>query len=495
MHIVTFNVCGIKNLLNFKPWNEHRSLGKTFSDLGVDIICLQETKLQTCDYTKDLGLVPGYQSFYTFSNSRKGYSGVAVYVKDTIAVLKAEEGLSGWVPDLSRDRVPYRNSNNGVGDYPELTEAEGLEIDSEGRSLVLDFGSFVLIGLYCPANSQGDKEEFRDNFFRVLDARVRALLKANRRVIVIGDINVAREIYDSAYGLQDAKKEQKHVPDIEDDWKVSTLPREIVNNWLTELHFVDTTRACHPDRRKLYTCWDIRVDGRGANFGTRIDLILTSPGINCLGSDVMLDIYGSDHCPVYADLDVAPETVPAGYRPPLLSRRRNAVFATLQSFWSPKPKEPSACPKPATADSQTSTLDTITKAVDTTTKAVSNPVRPSKITKKPPQKRVTSFFQQPARPREVTDNASPVETVQVPKTVQLAGRVSSDTGQPNKKEAANAWKKLFTVEAPRCHHNEDCKLLKSKKPGMNKGRSFWCCKRPKGEDGNLEHRCDYFKWA
>ncbi|KAL4885022.1 Endonuclease/exonuclease/phosphatase [Aspergillus karnatakaensis] len=63
------------------------------------------------------------------------------------------------------------------------------------------------------------------------------------------------------------------------------------------------------------------------------------------------------------------------------------------------------------------------------------------------------------------------------------------------------WSKLFTKKPPpKCEgHNEQCISLKTKKPGVNFGRTFWICPRPLGPSGNKEKgtgwRCPTFIWA
>ncbi|CEL07768.1 Putative DNA lyase (Fragment) [Aspergillus calidoustus] len=63
------------------------------------------------------------------------------------------------------------------------------------------------------------------------------------------------------------------------------------------------------------------------------------------------------------------------------------------------------------------------------------------------------------------------------------------------------WTKLFTKKPPpKCEgHEEECISLKTKKPGVNFGRTFWICPRPLGPSGNKEKgtawRCPTFIWA
>jgi AP endonuclease 2 len=63
-----------------------------------------------------------------------------------------------------------------------------------------------------------------------------------------------------------------------------------------------------------------------------------------------------------------------------------------------------------------------------------------------------------------------------------------------------SWGKLFSKRiSPKCEHDEPCKIMLTKKPGINCGRSFWMCARPLGPSGNKEKntqwRCSTFIWA
>lgn len=63
------------------------------------------------------------------------------------------------------------------------------------------------------------------------------------------------------------------------------------------------------------------------------------------------------------------------------------------------------------------------------------------------------------------------------------------------------WLKLFNKKpAPPCDgHQEPCTSFTTKKPGLNRGRSFWICSRPLGPSGEKEKgtqwRCPTFIWA
>ncbi|KAI2620552.1 DNase I-like protein [Hypoxylon sp. NC1633] len=67
-------------------------------------------------------------------------------------------------------------------------------------------------------------------------------------------------------------------------------------------------------------------------------------------------------------------------------------------------------------------------------------------------------------------------------------------------ESKESWSKLLGKRVmPKCEHGEDCISLVTKKPGVNRGRSFFICPRPLGPSGEKEKgtewRCGTFIWS
>ncbi|KAK5636151.1 hypothetical protein RRF57_011863 [Xylaria bambusicola] len=67
-------------------------------------------------------------------------------------------------------------------------------------------------------------------------------------------------------------------------------------------------------------------------------------------------------------------------------------------------------------------------------------------------------------------------------------------------QAKESWSKLLGRRiVPKCEHGEDCISLVTKKPGINRGRSFFICPRPLGPSGEKERgtewRCGTFIWS
>ncbi|KAG8907412.1 Class II abasic (AP) endonuclease [Tulasnella sp. 403] len=277
--------------------------------LEADIVCFQEMKIPKTSLDRSVALAGDFDGFFSFPVSNKGYSGVAVYTNaKTVVPLKAEEGLTGL-----RQPKPPLGPEERVSDassypdaelfdfYPEPPDASTPSstdfaiIDAEGRALVLDFGLFVLINVYCPAETSDNRLPFKMNFHRLLEARVRGLLNEGREVIVVGDINVCAHPLDHGEGsLASRQKEFWEHP-----------PRAWFKQWLgPEGPMIDAVRRSHPGREGMYTCWSTLLSARESNYGARIDYILITKGLLpwFKHGDIQADVRGSDHCPVYIDL-------------------------------------------------------------------------------------------------------------------------------------------------------------------------------------------------
>ena len=131
---------------------------------------MAEMKSSRQQLERPVAVPDGYDAFFSFPVTKGGYSGVAVYSKRSDAVpLKAEEGLSSRLqpkPPLDQhervsDRYPdiddFKLEPNDGGAVP----ADVMELDNEGRALVLDYGLFVLVNLYCPAETNDSRIPFK----------------------------------------------------------------------------------------------------------------------------------------------------------------------------------------------------------------------------------------------------------------------------------------------------------------------------------------------
>ncbi|KAL8286620.1 hypothetical protein RQP46_004148 [Phenoliferia psychrophenolica] len=301
MKIITWNVNGIKTLLQYHPWNVHKTYEAILDELGADITCVQETKITRAQTDTLLACMPAYDSFFSFYRRTppKGIHGTAIFTKrSSLVPLRAEEGIGASL--LPVDVQPA----DRIGGYPQssevdLTPAEMKDLDTEGRTTVVDCGLFVLINLYCPNTTNEDRLVFKNNFNAMVDRRVRSLIKAGRQVIVVGDLNISVSPLDSAESGLRPKDSEGNL----ESW-IAHPPRRWLHDFVgPDGPMIDITRRLHPTRKKMFTCWETKIDARPSNYGTRLDYILITPSLLpwIRDADILPSIMGSDHCPVFVD--------------------------------------------------------------------------------------------------------------------------------------------------------------------------------------------------
>ena len=254
MRIISYNVNGIRAAIKkgFINW---------LKTDPADIICVQETKAAISDINiEDLNALGFHVSW--FSAQKKGYSGVAVFSK-----------------------ISPTNVIEGTGH--EMS-------DSEGRVIRCDFGDITLINAYFPSGTSGDERQaykyvWLDEFLAHIDA----LKKKRKKLIVVGDYNIAHREID----IHDPKGNKK---------SSGFLPEERawMDNWL-EAGMVDTFRHLHPEQTGAYSWWSQRFPSvRLQNKGWRIDYICASKNLanQIKSAAIFPDVKHSDHCPIYLEI-------------------------------------------------------------------------------------------------------------------------------------------------------------------------------------------------
>lgn len=252
MRFAAFNVNGIRAILG-------KGFAESFSALHPDFLVLGETKLS--DPNAPFPYLPeGYSVYHTESKLRKGYSGVAIYVKE--APLSIHYGLKD-------------------GKY-----------DEEGRVITLEYPDFFLVGAYVPNAGDGLKRlDFRLQYEQDLVSYLDEL-DAIKPVIYTGDLNVAHQEID----IKNPKGNERN-PGF-------TIEERTAFSDLLSHGYVDTYRYLHPDTVK-YSWWSYRFHARENNAGWRIDYFVVSKRLlpRVKDAEIHNDIFGSDHCPVTLDLE------------------------------------------------------------------------------------------------------------------------------------------------------------------------------------------------
>ncbi|TTH08277.1 DNA-(apurinic or apyrimidinic site) lyase 2 [Bagarius yarrelli] len=312
MKIISWNINGIRTFKN--------GIKSALDALDADVICVQETKVTRDLLDEKTAIVDGYNSYFSFSRGRTGYSGVATFCKDSVTPFAAEEGLTGRLANHGEAVGCY-------GDMDEFSIEELQSLDNEGRAVITqhkfmptveaeDFETLTVINVYCPRADpeKPERKYFKLQFYKLLQIRAQAILGPKSHVIILGDINTSHRQIDHC--------DPDDVENFEDNpgrkWLDSLLsmPAGNINdddegdseksrNCVPGGNFIDTFRHFHPSRANAFTCWSTRTGARQTNYGTRIDYIFANRLLvegNFLNADIMPEVEGSDHCPIWAEL-------------------------------------------------------------------------------------------------------------------------------------------------------------------------------------------------
>ncbi|OPY25261.1 MAG: exonuclease III [Methanobacterium sp. PtaU1.Bin242] len=252
IRILSWNVNGIRAVhkKGFREW---------FTNEKPDILCLQETKAVRKQFPPDIRRIEGYQTYFSEAE-RKGYSGVALYTK-----IK-----------------PYKVKNGfGIDKF-----------DLEGRTIIADYGDFVLFNVYFPNGKMSPerlqyKMDFYDSFLEYADE----LKEEGKNIVVCGDVNTAHKEIDLARPKQNEKISGFLLEE-----------RAWIDKFLSH-GYVDTFREFNqkPDQ---YTWWSYRTRARERNVGWRLDYFFVNREFmdHVKSSYILYDVMGSDHAPVGLDL-------------------------------------------------------------------------------------------------------------------------------------------------------------------------------------------------
>ncbi len=255
-------------IYRFISWNVNgirACVKKGFLDIfsyEPDGVFIQEVKADEKTYPKEARHVTGYRLFL-YPAVKKGYSGVAAYI---------------------RENMPLLNHTTGIGIE---------EYDSEGRVQTFEFDKFYLLNVYFPNAQHGlPRLDFKLAFNAALLEYAENLRK-KKPIIITGDFNVAHKEID----LKNPKnnifnpgftKEEREWFDI-----------------LLSHGYVDTFRMFTREGGH-YTWWSYRFNARARNIGWRIDYFVVSEELkeNVKKSIILKDVMGSDHAPILMEIEI-----------------------------------------------------------------------------------------------------------------------------------------------------------------------------------------------
>lgn len=225
-----------------------------------DILVLQETKIPDKKFPIDVISAAKYNVIYA---GQPTYNGVAI---------------------LSRNL-----SQDVISDLPEFA-------DPARRILAATIDDYRIINLYVPNGSAvgSDKFKYKLRWLKSLKSFVKKQLKKYKKLIVLGDFNVAPEDCD----VYDPRAWEGQVLVSEPERRAL---RDLLDLGLTDAFRIFEQSAGH------YSWWDYRMQGFARNHGLRLDLILVSAALvpHCHRCIIDKNPRGlprpSDHAPVWVE--------------------------------------------------------------------------------------------------------------------------------------------------------------------------------------------------
>ena len=226
----------------------------------VDVLAIQETKTQDSEFPLEEIQDAGYHVVFS---GQKTYNGVAILAK-------------------TQPQDP-------------VTDIDHLD-DPQRRILAATVNDVRIINLYVVNGSEVGSEKFayKLDWLEKVTAHIKKEMKKHKKVVVLGDFNIAPEDSD----VHDPKR-----------WKDKILcsqeERQAYEKMLA-LGLMDTFRQFDQDEN-MFSWWDYRGGGFRRNQGLRIDLILASKLLSeqCKNSTIDITPRGwerpSDHTPVVAE--------------------------------------------------------------------------------------------------------------------------------------------------------------------------------------------------
>lgn len=226
-----------------------------FTTSQPDIVCFQELKATEDQVPDEVKALP-YHAYY-HSAVKKGYSGVAIFTKEQ--PLRIQHGMGvDWV-------------------------------DEEGRVILAEFESFMVVSLYAPSGTTGDvRQDMKFKWMEAFPAYVETLRKSGKPFVICGDFNIAHTEMDIHNPKANAKTS-------------GFLPEE--RAWVTQflkagMH--DVFRDLHPNTLDVYSWWSYRAASKSKNKGWRIDYHMANPEMaqKAQTAEIEKDWDLSDHAPV-----------------------------------------------------------------------------------------------------------------------------------------------------------------------------------------------------
>ncbi|XP_055335130.1 recombination repair protein 1-like isoform X2 [Paramacrobiotus metropolitanus] len=251
--VLSWNIAGLSAFLQKNTWRE-------INAYLPDVICLQETKIQSNELLEGLGVDVGTSCAYWHQSVVKGHAGVAL--------------LSKFKPI------------NVLYGFP---RSNGRTFSEKGHVITAEYDRMFVVNAYVP-NSSMKLKNLEERLAWDVDFRgFLAELQTRKPVIVAGDLNCARLDIDLTYPTKNHKNPG-----------FTEQERHSLAHTMDELRLIDVYRHIYPEETGAYTFWSNRSNARSKNIGWRLDYFLLSTALreSICGVKHFTTIGGSDHCPI-----------------------------------------------------------------------------------------------------------------------------------------------------------------------------------------------------
>jgi len=261
LRIATWNVNSVRQRL--------AHVGRFCENHQPDVLCLQEIKVQTEDFPLEDIKAFGYP--HAVVHGQKGYNGVAILSRRPLTDPRKES----WC-----DRDDCRHAAATV---------DGIELHN----------FYVPAGGDVPDPEQNDKFAHKLQFLTEMAAWAKRAKLAERKVVIVGDLNVAPLEHD-VWNHKRLRRNVGHTP----------LEAEHMARLWEAGGLIDVPRHFIPEPEPLYTWWGYRfAQAFAKDYGWRLDHVLVTPPLRkqLKALQVVRETRSwekpSDHVPVVLDLE------------------------------------------------------------------------------------------------------------------------------------------------------------------------------------------------
>lgn len=235
-----------------------------------DVLCLQETKVQDEHFPRAPFAELGYR--HMLIHGQKGYNGVAILSRIPLK----KQGTRGW--------CARQDCRHAIAELPGGVELHNLYIPAGGD---------------VPDPEQNDKFAHKLRFLDEMTAWFRAEGSARRKMVLVGDLNIA-PLETDVWSHRQLLSVVSHTP----------IEVEKLGRLQATLGWVDAARRFVPPEERLYSWWSYRNrDWAASDRGRRLDHVWVTPplGSRLAAARILREARGwdgpSDHVPVVAELE------------------------------------------------------------------------------------------------------------------------------------------------------------------------------------------------